>query len=346
MAEFHNLPDGLENALADDRLRLHLEDQAFNGARIKVIGVGGGGSNAVNRMIRAGFDGVEFIVANTDLQALKASAVPTRLQIGSKLTKGLGAGADPQIGRSAALEDTDRILQALDGAEHTTRAGLAEALVPVEPVAATRADLERVHPVAYLDRIEGISAAGGGRLDPDTYASPGSWNAAVLAAGAGLTAVEALRRGEAASAFCAVRPPGHHATAHESMGFCFVNNVAVVAASLADQGERVMVFDFDAHHGNGTNDIFYADPRVLFVSIHQWPLYPGTGRHDEIGVGAGRGYTVNIPVPPGATEGIEHTGVLPPVWGQRQFGTQRVVAGHPMQTGQGGGGLWAREHLA
>lgn len=195
-------------------------------------------------------------------------------------------------------ERPERLTAVLNGAH---RAGLADALLPVEPVPATRADLERVHPAAYLDRIEGISAGGGGRLDPDTYASPGSWNAAVLAAGAGLTAVEALRRGEAASAFCAVRPPGHHATAHESMGFCFVNNVAVVAASLADQGERVLVFDFDAHHGNGTNDIFYADPRVLFVSIHQWPLYPGTGRHDEIGTGHGRGYTVNIPVPPGST---------------------------------------------
>ena len=195
-------------------------------------------------------------------------------------------------------ERPERLNAVLNGAQ---RAGLADALVPVEPVAATRAALELVHPAAYLDRIEGISAAGGGRLDPDTYASEGSWNAAVLAAGAGLTAVEALRRGEAASAFCAVRPPGHHATAHESMGFCFVNNVAVVAASLAEQGERVLVFDFDAHHGNGTNDIFYADPRVLFVSIHQWPLYPGTGRHDEIGTGHGRGFTLNIPVPPGAT---------------------------------------------
>lgn len=195
-------------------------------------------------------------------------------------------------------ERPERLSAVLDGA---SRAGLADALVAVEPEAATREDLERVHPAPYLDRIEGISRLGGGRLDPDTYASAGSWNAAVLAAGAGLTAVRELQAGRGDSAFCAVRPPGHHATMNESMGFCFVNNVAVVAASLAAQGERVLVFDYDAHHGNGTHDIFYADPRVLFVSIHQWPLYPGTGRHDEVGEEEGRGFTMNIPVPPGAT---------------------------------------------
>ena len=181
------------------------------------------------------------------------------------------------------------------------RHGPADALVPLEPIAATRADLERVHPRLYLDRIEAMCAAGGGRLDPDTYASSGTWRAATLAAGAGLTAVEALRRGEGDAAFCAVRPPGHHATADESMGFCVVSNVAVVAASLAEQGERVLILDYDAHHGNGTQAVFYDDPRVLFVSVHQWPLYPGTGRHTEVGSGPGEGFTVNVPVPPGTT---------------------------------------------
>ncbi len=181
------------------------------------------------------------------------------------------------------------------------RHGPADALVALEPIAAARADLERVHPRLYLDRIEAMCAAGGGRLDPDTYASSGTWRAATLAAGAGLTAVEALRRGEGDAAFCAVRPPGHHATADESMGFCVVSNVAVVAASLAEQGERVLILDYDAHHGNGTQAVFYDDPRVLFVSLHQWPLYPGTGRHTEVGSGPGEGYTVNVPVPPGTT---------------------------------------------
>ena len=116
MAEYNLLGD-LMDGMSEDRLRLRLDEVAFTGARIKVIGVGGGGGNAVNRMVRAGFDGVEFIVANTDLQALKTNAASVKLQIGSKLTKGLGAGADPNVGKNAALEDTDKIIQALDGAD-------------------------------------------------------------------------------------------------------------------------------------------------------------------------------------------------------------------------------------
>jgi len=129
---------------------------------------------------------------------------------------------------------------------------------------------------------------------------PGSWTAARLAAGAGLVAVDSLRAGEADMAFCAVRPPGHHATPTRSMGFCLLNNVAVTAAALADAGERVAIVDIDAHHGNGTQEAFFGDGRVLFASCHQWPLYPGTGAADEVGTGEGEGMTINVPLPAGA----------------------------------------------
>ena len=171
----------------------------------------------------------------------------------------------------------------------------------LEPRRAKRAELERVHTAVYLDHLERFCAAGGGHLDADTGASAASWDAALLAAGSGLEAADALERGDGDWAFCAVRPPGHHAVAERAMGFCLLNNVAVTAAALRDRGERVLVVDWDAHHGNGTQDIFYADGSVMYVSMHEWPLYPGTGRLDDAGTGAGAGATVNFPLPAGAT---------------------------------------------
>jgi acetoin utilization deacetylase AcuC-like enzyme len=193
--------------------------------------------------------------------------------------------------------------------EGLLRSGLSQALVHVAPRPATRAELEAVHPAAHLDRIEAVCRSGGGHIDADTSVSAASWDVALLAAGAGLDVVERLDRGEADAGFCAVRPPGHHATPDRSMGFCLVNNVAVTAAALADRGERVLVVDYDAHHGNGTQDVFWTDPRVLYVSFHQHPLYPGTGRVDETGGPGAAGTTVNVPLPPGATGDVYRTAV-------------------------------------
>ena len=180
-------------------------------------------------------------------------------------------------------------------------AGIDGAVQQLPERRASRAELERVHAGAYLDELEAYCRRGGGRLDLDTSVSASSFDIARLAAGAGLAAVDELERGVATAAFCAVRPPGHHAEPDHAMGFCLLNNVAITAAALRDRGQRVLIVDWDAHHGNGTQDMFFADPDVMYVSLHEWPLYPGTGRLDDVGVGAGAGTTVNFPLPAGAT---------------------------------------------
>ncbi len=182
-----------------------------------------------------------------------------------------------------------------------SEAGIDDAFVVLEPRDASVDELRRVHDEQLLDRLERLSAAGGGRIDPDTAASTGSWDAARRAAGAGIAASEALERGDGVAAFLGVRPPGHHATGSRPMGFCLLNNVAVTAAALTARGARVAIVDYDAHHGNGTQDIFWDDPEVLYVSLHEWPLYPGTGRLDETGGERAEGATCNVPLPAGAT---------------------------------------------
>ena len=200
-----------------------------------------------------------------------------------------GRGHPERIGRVEA------VLAGIDDAH------LADAVDRRAGRDATRDELMRVHDERYVDALGEFARAGGGHLDPDTVVAPGSFAAAARAAGCGLAAVEALTAGDADAAFVVVRPPGHHAIAARGQGFCLFNNLAIAAATLAERGERVLVVDWDVHHGNGTQDIFWDDPRVLFVSTHQYPAYPGTGRADETGGDHARGLTVNFPLPPGAT---------------------------------------------
>lgn len=198
---------------------------------------------------------------------------------------------DPGAGHAESPARLRAVLQALDQDRFA-------ALDRIEAPRVTREQLLRVHDAAYVDRILGtVPTSGTVRLDEDTLMSPASAEAALRAAGAAVAAVDAVMGPRGGHAFCAVRPPGHHATPDQAMGFCLFNNIAVAAAhALAEHGlKRVAIADFDVHHGNGTQDIFEREPRVLFISSHQSPLYPETGREDERGVGN----VVNAPLSPG-----------------------------------------------
>jgi acetoin utilization deacetylase AcuC-like enzyme len=182
--------------------------------------------------------------------------------------------------------------------ERLAETGLADRCVSPQWQPADARQIGRVHAPEYVDYVRRYAEAGGGRIEADTVVSERSFDAAVLAAGAVCDAVRRVTAGEDQTALCLVRPPGHHALSGSAMGFCLLGNIAIGAASATvELGlDRVLVVDWDVHHGNGTQDMFWESEQVAFLSIHRWPFYPGTGEGTETGGGRGLGYTVNLPV--------------------------------------------------
>lgn len=201
----------------------------------------------------------------------------------------------------------EMVMAYLEGLHWMERDGF----VQLQPRAATVEELAAVHDPAYIHEVketcrQATEAEAAGKeailaLGVDTYVSPKTYEAAIKAAGAPITAIDAIMKGEIHNAYCLVRPPGHHAVTESAFGFCIFNNVAVAARYALDHYglERIMIIDYDVHHGNGTQEMFYDDPRVLYFSLHQAPFFPGTGASDERGEGAGEGTTINVPLPAG-----------------------------------------------
>ncbi len=191
-------------------------------------------------------------------------------------------------------ENPDRLRGILDTLESST---FSKEVIHLRPVKATMDELTAIHTKEYVQRVAETTT---GYLDPDTYVSEKSYEAALYAAGAVAEAIRRIKAGEIDRAFCAVRPPGHHAEKQRAMGFCLFNNIAVGARVAQSNGfERVLIVDFDVHHGNGTEHAFEEDPTVFYFSTHQYPHYPGTGGRNDRGKGKGEGFTMNIPLPAG-----------------------------------------------
>jgi acetoin utilization deacetylase AcuC-like enzyme len=231
--------------------------------------------------------------------------------------------SERHVNHLSGVEAPQRFPAALAGVEEAERSGVRVERRSCEP--AGEAALARVHAPAYLEYLRELSAAGGGYLSLDTALDRSSWEAACLASGAACSAVESALSGEAA--FAIARPPGHHAGKATGMGFCLLNHAAVAAEHARSRGvERVAILDWDVHHGNGTQDVFYDNGRVLYLSAHQSPFYPGTGDVREVGEGEGQGFTVNVPLPAGSREeayAAAFAGIFLPLL--REFGPDLIL---------------------
>lgn len=235
-------------------------------------------------------------VSSAGIKAIVAS-----LMMSKRVAMGWFDSAEFDVHRAPAPHpERPERLEAIRERLHSS--GLAELLVRVEPQPIEAKWVLRVHSSGYVDRLSSMVSSGGGFLDADTYVTPGSEKAAQIAAGAVSEAVVAVLRGDLQRALCTVRPPGHHARAVGGMGFCLFNNVAIGAeVALGEPGvERVAILDFDVHHGNGTEEIFYERSDVFYASVHQRPAYPGSGGPGDKGHGKGWGLNLNVPLPPGA----------------------------------------------
>jgi len=201
----------------------------------------------------------------------------------------------------AHVENSHRLVATIDLLKESS---LLEKMVRIEPRRATQKELLLVHADRHIERVRACAEGGGCWLDGDTYASPASYKVALFAVGGVLAGVDAVMAGEVTSAFALVRPPGHHATSLRAMGFCLFNNIAIAAKYAIERHklERILVVDFDVHHGNGTEEIFYHDPRVHYFSSHQYPFYPGTGVKSETGIGDAKGTNLNVPMYRGAND--------------------------------------------
>jgi acetoin utilization deacetylase AcuC-like enzyme len=239
----------------------------------------------------------------------------------------------------AGVEAPQRFPAALAGAEKAEREGAPVEWRPCSP--ADEDVLTRVHAPAYLDHLKNLSAQGAGYLSLDTALNEHSWEVACLASGAACSVVESALSGE--TAFAVARPPGHHAGRATGMGFCLTNHAAVAAEHARSRGVgRIAILDWDVHHGNGTQDVFYEDGEILYLSAHQSPFYPGTGWGDEVGEGEGRGLTVNVPLPAGSGEEVyaaAFAGVFLPVLREFEPALILVSAGYDAHKADPLGGM-------